>query len=165
MLDELIAYLRAAMPHMRDTSSTVAREVELARAYLDIVRLRLGDRLSVSIDLPPATREVRMPPMMLLPLIDHAVVRGLEHRSGAGTIAIVATVDTGRLRLRIVDSGAAIVPDLDDAGIDTIKQRLDALYRGDATLELRHAETLASEAVLDLPLEARSPLETIEAQA
>jgi hypothetical protein len=165
MLDELIAYLRAAMPHMRDTSSTVAREVELARAYLDIVRLRLGDRLSVSIDMPAATREVRMPPMMLLPLVDHAVVRGLEHRSGAGTIAIVAAVDTGRLRLRILDTGSAIVPDVDDAGIDTIKERLDALYRGDATLELRHADTLASEAILDLPLEDRSPPETVEDHA
>lgn len=131
-----------------------------------VLRAELRDTLAkLWPELPPDAAAARMPPMMLLPLIDHAVVRGLEHRSGAGTIAIVATVDTGRLRLRIVDSGAAIVPDLDDAGIDTIKQRLDALYRGDATLELRHAETLASEAVLDLPLEARSPLETIEAQA
>ena len=55
MLDDLIAYLRAAMPAMRGTSSTVAQEIELARAYLDIVRMRLGDRLRVSIDVPPAS--------------------------------------------------------------------------------------------------------------
>jgi hypothetical protein len=53
MLDDLIAYLRAAMPLMRDTSSTVAQEIELARAYLDIVRLRLGERLSVRVPASP----------------------------------------------------------------------------------------------------------------
>ena len=159
MLDDLIAYLRAAMPLMRDTSSTVAQEVELARAYLDIARLRLGDRLRVSIDVPPDAREVRMPPMMLLPLIDHAVVRGLERSSGDGTIGIVAKALGGRLRMSIVDSGAGIVPEPEGDGIRSIRQRLEALYGGDATLELHRRDDRATEAVLELPLEARERLD------
>jgi hypothetical protein len=154
-LDDLIAYLRAAMPAMRGTSSTVAQEVELARAYLDIVRLRLGDRLRVSIAVPPDVRDARMPPMMLLPLIDHTVVRGLGPASEGGAVRIAAQVVGGRLRMTIVDSGAAIVPDLDAEGIAAIRQRLDALYGGDATLDLHHAGGRATEAVLDLPLQAR----------
>ena len=159
MLDDLIAYLRAAMPLMRDTSSTVAQEVELARAYLDIARLRLGDRLRVSIDVPPDAREVRMPPMMLLPLIDHAVVRGLERSSGDGTIGIVAKVQGGRLRMSIVDSGAGIVPEPEGDGIRSIRQRLEALYGRDATLELQRRDDRATEAVLELPLETRERLD------
>jgi hypothetical protein len=153
MLDDLIAYLRAAMPLMRDTSSTVGQEVELARAYLDIVRLRLGNRLRVSIEVPADVRAARMPPMMLLPLIDHTVVRGLAPASTDGTVRIAAELRGARLRLTIVDSGAGLVPDADADGIAAIRQRLDALYRGDATLELRRVDARETEAVLDLPLE------------
>jgi hypothetical protein len=153
-LDDLIAYLRAAMPAMRGTSSTVAQEVELARAYLDIVRMRLSDRLRVSIDIPPDVGDARMPPMMLLPLIDHTVVRGLGPASEGGAVRIAAQVVAGRLRMTIVDSGAAIVPDMDADGIASIRQRLEALYGGDATLDVHRAGERATEAVLDLPLQA-----------
>ena len=161
MLDDLIAYLRAAMPLMRDTSSTVAQEVELARAYLDIARLRLGERLRVSIDVPPDAGGARMPPMMLLPLIDHAIVRGLEPATADGTIRIVARIGGGRLTLAIVDHGAGLVPDAEADGIAAIRQRLDALFRGDATLELRRAGPRATEAILELPLEARSAVDAL----
>lgn len=153
MMDDLIAYLRAAMPHMRDTSSTVAQEIELVRAYLDIVRLRLGERLAVRIDVPPEAASMRMPPMMLLPLVDHAVVRGLEPSTASGTISVRAVVDAGRLHLTIADSGAGFVPAPDGDGIKTIRERLDALYRGGATLDLRRSSGDPTLAVLDLPLE------------
>jgi hypothetical protein len=158
MLDDLIAYLRAAMPTMRDTSSTVGQEIALARAYLDIVRLRLGERLRVSIDVPAEARDARMPPMMLLPLIDHAVVRGLEPATAGGTIDIAARVGGGRLTLTIDDRGAGLVPETDGDGVATIRQRLDALYRGDARLDLRRAGPQATEAVLDLPVETGEPV-------
>ena len=159
MLDALISYLRAAMPMMRDTSSTVGREIELARAYLDIVRLRLGERLSVAIEAPlPGANDIRMPPMMLLPLIDHAIVRGLEPATGAsagaGAISIHTDVRDGRLRLLIRDSGVGFAPETGGDGIAALRERLDALYGSSARLELRRADPRATEAVLDLPLES-----------
>jgi len=155
MMDDLIAYLRAAMPLMRDTSSTVAQEIELARAYLDIVRLRLGERLAVRIEVPPEAAPMRMPPMMLLPLIDHAVVRGLDPSTATGTLSVRAAVDAGRLRLTIADGGARFVPEADGDGIAAIRARLEALYRGEATLDLRRGVE-AMVAVLDLPLQQRA---------
>lgn len=158
MLDALISYLRAAMPMMRDTSSTVGREIELARAYLDIVRLRLGERLSVAIEAPPGANDIRMPPMMLLPLIDHAIVRGLEPATGAsagaGAIRIHTDVRDGRLRLLIRDSGVGFAPETGGDGIAALRERLDALYGSSARLELRRVDPRATEAVLDLPLES-----------
>ncbi len=156
MLDALISYLRAAMPMMRDTSSTVGREIELARAYLDIVRLRLGERLSVAIEAPPGADDIRMPPMMLLPLIDHAIVRGLEPATGAGAGAIRIHTDVrdGRLRLLIRDSGVGFAPETGGDGIAALRERLDALYGSSARLELRRVDPRATEAVLDLPLES-----------
>jgi LytS/YehU family sensor histidine kinase len=97
-----------------------------------------------------------MPPMMLLPLIDHAVVRGLEPATGAGAIRIRTEVSGGRLRLTIVDSGVGFAPEGGGDGIAVIRERLEALYGGDARLDLHRADEHATRAVLDLPLEARA---------
>jgi hypothetical protein len=153
MLDDLIAYLRAAMPAMRDTSSTVAQEVALARAYLDIVRIRLGNRLQVSIDVPPEAGGARIPPMILLPLVDHAVTHGIEQRLG-GTMQIAIEIRALRVVLRVVDSGAGFVPEDGGDGIIQIRSRLAALYGSNAALMLQRHGSDATEAILDLPLEA-----------
>lgn len=156
MLDDLIAYLRAAMPLMRDTSSTVAQELELARAYLDIVRLRLGERLTVTIETPSRGEDIRMPPMMLLPLIDHAIVRGFTQTNAEGAIGISTDVTDDRLRLTITDSGAGFVPETRGEGLTTIRERLAALYGDEGTLQFRRPDSRSTEAVLDIPLEHRS---------
>jgi len=159
MLDDLIAYLRAAMPKMRDTSSTVAQEIELARAYLAIVRIRLGNRLDVAIDVPVAHADARLPPMMLLPLVDHAVVHGLAPANAMATISIKTQISDDRLRLIIVDNGAGFVPETDGTGLASIRERLDALYGEQATLNLSRADASSSEAVLEIPLQVRQKLD------
>ena len=100
---------------------------------------------------------MRMPPMMLLPLFDHAVVPGLEPSTAGGTISVRAVVDAGRLQLTIADSGAGFVPASDGDGIAAIRERLEALYPGDATLDLRRSSGDPTLAVLDLPLEQSVP--------
>jgi hypothetical protein len=152
-LDDLIAYLRAAMPRMRDTSSTVAQEIELARAYLAIVKVRLGDRLEFAIDVPDGIGDARMPPMMLLPLIDHAVVHGLAPAQATGTLIVTTEVIGGRLRLKLTDSGAGFVPEAGGDGIEDIRERLHALYGNDASLELDRVEQCGTRAVMEIPYE------------
>jgi hypothetical protein len=154
VLSDLIAYLRAAMPLMRSTSSTVAQEIALARAYLDIARIRLGNRLAFTIDVPEDLGEVRMPPMMLLPLIDHAITYGLEQSAGSGSICIATDAADGRLRLKIDDSGAGLLPEAGIDGIANIRERLRAIYGADARLDLRQLAAGATEAVMDIPFEA-----------
>jgi sensor histidine kinase YesM len=153
MLGELIAYLRSAMPKVRDTSSTLAQELELARAYLAIVRVSLGDRFSFDIEEPADIADARMPPMMLLPLIDHAIVHGLEPSSTPGSIRIRAEASKGRLQLGIFDSGARFARETpgDDA-LASIRERLAALYGDDASLALREVSN-GTEALLELPYE------------
>jgi LytS/YehU family sensor histidine kinase len=151
MLDELIAYLRAAMPKMRDTSSTLGQEVDLARAYLAIVKLRLGDRLAFAIDIPPGSRNAPMPPMILLPLVDHAIVHGLEQNQIDGALRVAVEIADGRLRLIIVDSGAGFVPEAAGDGIAGIRERLAALYGNDARLELTVRDAGSTEAIMEIP--------------
>ena len=155
VLDDLIAYLRAAMPLMRNTSSTVEQEIELTRRYLDIARIRLCNRLDFTIDVPGDLAKVRMPPMMLLPLVDHAITYGLERSTDSGSIRIAVQAGDGRLRLTIADSGAGLVPDAGAIGIGNIRDRLSGLYGSDARLDLRRLDTGAMEAVMDIPYEER----------
>ena len=153
MLDDLIAYLRAALPHLRESSSTLGKEVALARAYLDIARIRLGERLSFDIAIPPELGDARMPPMMLLPLIDHALVYGLGQSKADGTVRIACVVGDGRLRLTITDSGAGFVPGGDEADLQGIGDRLDALYGPAARFRREHLQDSSTRAILEIPYE------------
>ena len=110
MLDDLIAYLRAALPHLRENSSTLGKEAALARAYLDIVRVRLGERLAVDIVIPEELADARLPPMMLLPLIDHALVYGLDPSHTAGSIRIETAAPRPPWRSRMRPPTAVEIP-------------------------------------------------------
>jgi hypothetical protein len=153
MLEDLIAYLRAALPHLRESSSTLGQEVALARAYLDIMRIRLGEKLKFEIDLPPEVANARMPPMMLLPLIDHALVYGLQPGRPNGEIHITTQVRGGRVVLAITDSGAAFLPDAPASDLEDIAQRLRALYGDDARFELERIVERGTRASLEIPYE------------
>ena len=98
MLGDLIAYLRAALPHFRESSSTVGREVELAEAYLRIMHARLGDRFDFAVDVPPAAFSARMPAMILLPLIDRLLVDAGMASSSECLLRIEARSDGGCCR-------------------------------------------------------------------
>ena len=154
MLDDLIAYLRAAMPAMRDTSSTVGKEVALARAFLGIVRLRLGDRFEFSVEAPESVGEARMPPMVLLPLIDHATAHGAADSRAAGSLRIRTTVAARTVRLEMVHSGTGFLPETGGHAIVEMRERLDALFGSDASLVLQAGAGGATEAVLELPFES-----------
>jgi Histidine kinase len=152
VLDELIAYLRAAMPRMRDTSSTLAQEIDLAVAYLNLVRMRLGGRLAFEIEAPDG-RSVRMAPMVLLPLIDHALAHGPDSAI-LRSIRILAEIAADKLRVVIVDSGDGLAPETAGEAVTGIRERLLALYGEGATLELRRGEGASTAAVLEIPYEA-----------
>jgi hypothetical protein len=154
MLDDLIAYLRAAMPQMRDTTSTVAREMGLARAYLDIVKVPFGDRLQVEFGMSDQSARGRMPPMMLLPLIDHAISRQGDTSPPQRTLRIASEVAAGRLRVRIADSASAFTAVEAGDGISSIRERLAALYGDQANLEFACPREASAQATLEMPFEA-----------
>jgi sensor histidine kinase YesM len=153
MLDDLIAYLRAALPHLRRSSSTLGREIELARAYLDIMKVRLGARLEFAIDVPEPVKAARLPPMMLLPLIDHALVYGLQPADAHGSIRIETRAAGGRLTLQVVDSGAGFVPESRAEDLERFAERLRALYGDDARFELERMQERGTRAMLEIPYE------------
>jgi hypothetical protein len=165
MLDDLIVYLRAAVPRMRDTSSTAGQEVTLARAYLDLARRRLGDRVLVKIEATDEVETARMPPMMLLPLIDHALVRCSEHPDDRATVHVAVRREQGRLAVSVIQSGGRSPAGVDANALTNIRERLAGLYGTDARLVVREATEGTIEARLEFPLEfvpATAPIEIPE---
>ena len=137
VLTSLIRYLRAALPQMREGDTTLAREVELARAYLDIQAVRMGNRLSFSIALAPEVAGARFPPMILMTLLENAIKHGIDPLQEGGHINIAARLEGDDVVLEVSDNGAGIAT-MSSAGVglQNIRERLVALYRRAASLTI-----------------------------
>ena len=135
MLESLIQYLRAALPRMREDSTTVGREIDMSKAFLDIHRMRMGSRLDYVLDVPEDLRGRPFPPMMLITLVENAVIHGVDPCCEAGTITIRAREEGGRLRLSVADTGEGISPKKGTGvGLTNIRERLKALHGTGARL-------------------------------
>lgn len=129
MQTNLIKYLRAAIPQMRESSTTLGREAEQSRAYLEILKVRMGDRLSYEINIPDALQSLAFPPMMVPTLVENAIKHGLEPKPEGGKVSVNATVIGSKLRVSVVDNGNGFSQQPGaGVGLENIRERLKALY-------------------------------------
>ena len=105
MQKSLIQYLRAALPQMREGSTTLGKEVQLCRSYLEILKFRMEDRLQYSLIVPQGLSSAQFPPMMLQSLVENSIKHGLEPKPEGGSLTISADISNGRLRVTVADSG------------------------------------------------------------
>lgn len=138
VLTSLIAYLRAAMPSLQEGGATLGAELALVRAYLELMQMRMPDRLRYSIEVDDDLVPLRFPPMALLTLIENAVRHGIDPSEAGGTIAVRAWRDAGgEVRVVATDSGVGMsetaVP---GTGLANLRERLQAFFGVDASLEL-----------------------------
>lgn len=156
MLESLIQYLRAALPRMREDSTTVGREADMARAFLDIHRMRMGARLDYALEVPEALRCRPFPPMMLISLVENAVKHGVDPCCDCGTITIKASEEGGMLRFSVADTGAGILPTKGSGvGLANIRERLKALYGSTARLVIE--ENVPRGVVATIEVDGHSP--------
>lgn len=131
MLGNLITYLRHSLPRTEDALSTVGEELERARAYLDILKIRMGSRLQLQIDVPEPLRAVAFPTMMLQTLVENAIKHGLEPQSGGGTVWILArSLDSNAVAVTVADDGRGFNAEGGGTGIGlrNVKERLRLAY-------------------------------------
>ena len=153
MLESLIQYLRAALPQMREGSTTLKREFDMARAFLEIHRIRMGTRLDFSIEAPAHLQCVSFPPMMLLSLVENALKHGVDPCCECSSIEVRASHADGRLRVSVADTGEGIVPKKGGGvGLANIRERLKALYGLEARLTLEENEPHGVVASIEIPL-------------
>ena len=159
VLDDLIAYLRAALPQLRGGASTLGREAALAESYLRVIRTGTTSRLEVTFDIPIELWDAVFPPMVLLPLINHAIVRVPKSDRAVTTVCVSTELHDSKLRLMIANSCVDFVlQDPDGAAIHSICERLSAPYGKDASLEVERSERRGTRAVIELP---SAPIATI----
>jgi signal transduction histidine kinase len=138
MLGNLIVYLRNSMPRTEGEMSTLALEMERARAYLEIMKIRMGERLSVQVQVPEALRATPMPPMMLQTLVENAIKHGLEPLTGGGSVWIIARENEGKVSVTVADNGRGLGGDSAGTGVGlkNVRERLKLQYGGDAALNI-----------------------------
>ena len=151
MLDHLILYLRSALPEMRAEGSTLGREGELARAYLEIMRLRMGGALDASIDIPAGLAGATFPPLMVMTLVENAVKHGVAP-VGRGRIAVRAFEEADRIAVEVEDDGRGLAEPIGQGvGLANIRERLRALHGDRAELRLRGREPAGTVASIRVP--------------
>ncbi|MGE5089611.1 MAG: sensor histidine kinase [Candidatus Levyibacteriota bacterium] len=157
MLDDLIHYLRAALPSTPTTTSTLRQEAELAQAWLALLRTRCGGRLDSHVGFAPEIADARMPPMTLLPLLvaalDPACGRAQERGAVATAIGIDVLRDEGRIRIAVTGRGPGLRAAHAAAVQRDVRARLQALYGDRAALTLRVEDGRSLTSVLEIPHE------------
>lgn len=152
MLDNLMRYLAIALPQMRETESTVDRETALAQAYLNIQKIRMGRRLEFTVEVPERLRDARIPPMMLLTLVENAIKHGLNPLPQGGYIRISARAIDDNLTIEVSDSGRGFTKTSGiGTGVANLRARLSAQYGSAASLALALNATRGVTATITLP--------------
>ncbi len=152
MLDHLIHYLRTALPEIRAESSTVGREIELAHAYLEILRIRMGGALEISTGVAPEVAGVAFPPLVVLTLVENAIKHGIAP-VGRGHVVVGASVEGKRLRVIVEDDGRGLVEPIGQGvGLGNVRERLRAIYGDSARVDLRAREGGGTLATIEVAL-------------
>jgi signal transduction histidine kinase len=161
MIDQLIVYLRSALAASQTESVPLRREFAQLRAYLDIMALRMGPRLSFRLELPADLEATQVPPMLLQPLVENAIKHGLEPKVGSGSIEVVARATPAGIEIRINDSGLGLPADEEDEpaarsagtsyGLQHVRDRLRAVYGPAARLSLERRHPTGVSALVFIP--------------
>ncbi|MBL8518016.1 MAG: histidine kinase [Betaproteobacteria bacterium] len=160
VLDSLIAYLRAAVPRLKDPAATLGQELDLVRAYLEVMHMRMPDRLKFSLDADDCARNLAFPPMALLTLVENAMRHGIDPSEEGGTIDIHACcTKDNRCRVQVRDSGRGLPAGAtaEGTGLPNLRERLQLAFAGDASLRLVPITPHGVSAELDFPARKVAP--------
>lgn len=145
-LSSLSDLLRVALDRDLPQEIPLARELQILDCYVEIQRVRFGDRLTIDVEAEPGTREALVPSMILQPLVENALQHGIDARPGRGRIRVSAERALDTLRLSVEDTGpgfaAGGAPPRADGGIGLANTaaRLEQLYGGAHRLERGNLE-------------------------
>ena len=167
--EEVVETLAELFRYTFKASATEAvrfeEELAFIRNYLTIERARFGERLRIEWEIAPDTRRVRIPGLVLQPLVENAVGHGISPSNRGGTVRIVARRESARLLVEVHDDGAGLDQQArpwirEGHGLDNIRRRLQTLYTRRSVLELKPGPGgVGATSRLELPARPEDELE------
>ena len=153
VLQSLTAYLRAAVPLLDESAATIERELQLVRPYLELMQMRMPDRLQYAMNVDPSALSVRCPPTTLLTLVENAVRHGIDPSEDGGRIDIDVSRRGDRCVVRVADTGAGLHASTSGlrTGLTTLRERLQLFFGDDAHLRLTSNAPRGAIAEVDMP--------------
>jgi signal transduction histidine kinase len=160
LLRSLTAYLRAAVPLLHEPAATIERELQLVRPYLELMQMRMPDRLQYAINVDPSVLTVRCPPTTLLTLVENAVRHGIDPSEEGGRIDVNIERNGQRCSVRVTDTGAGLHQSANGlgTGLTTLRERLQLIF-GDAA-HLRLTPNIPRGAIVEIDMPAQTGVET-----
>jgi sensor histidine kinase YesM len=152
MLETFIHYLRSTLKSSREERTTLAAEFALMKQFLAILQIRMGDRLTVSFDLPDELGSTSIPPMLVQPLVENAIKHGLEPKVEGGNVAFSAERSGDKLRLVVADTGLGFTGATSSGvGLKNVRERLHALYGDAGKLIIEDNAPAGTRAIIEIP--------------
>ncbi len=153
VLASLIAYLRAAVPRLHEPATTLGQELDLVRAYLDVMHIRMPDRLQFTVEADADARALSCPPMTLLTLVENAVRHGIDPSEDGGRIEVRVRVHAGRCTCEVVDTGVGLrhASDATGTGLAMLRERMQLAFGSEAELRVQAIEPHGVRAELRFP--------------
>lgn len=161
MLERLIALLRGAAAAAGTAETTLSDQVEHLRAYLELMALRMGGRLTFRLDVPPDLEELALPPLLLQPLVENAIKHGLEPKVEGGKVTVTASRRGEFVLLVVADSGVGFrdvrvrFGEEGGVGLANVRARLAALYGAAASIAIEEDLPCGTRVTMRLPVAAR----------
>jgi signal transduction histidine kinase len=137
MSQALSQWLRALLPQMKEGQSTLGHEANLVQSYLQLMQMRMGERLAFFIDIPETLRGERLPSMLLQPLVENSIKHGLESKKLGGEVRIKARKQGDWLELVVEDTGVGFATNPNTGnGLTNLRERLELIYNGRAMVSI-----------------------------
>jgi sensor histidine kinase YesM len=163
MQKNLIALLRASMPTMREANAQstrdLGRELAVIRPYLEILKVRMEERLHTDVRVSDGLLSAEFPPMMLQSLVENAIKHGLEPKAEGGTLTVAAEIVHGKLAVTVADTGLGFGKAATAGtgiGLSNIRERLALLYGGRATLAITETAGGGTTVTITVPYAVRA---------
>ncbi len=154
MLEKLTDLLRVTLTSSREKQSTLASELELVEAYLEIQSIRLDTRLRFSLDVPESFNEIPVPPLLIQPLVENSITHGIEPKPEGGEIVIRAVEKEESVLVTVDDSGLGFQHGKSSGhgvGLSNTMDRVKAFYDGAASVQVLEKASGGVKVELRLP--------------
>jgi histidine kinase/histidine kinase/DNA gyrase B/HSP90-like ATPase len=145
-IDALSDYLRSTLPRLRGGAvlemPTLGAQIEICKNYLELMKIRMGGRLSFEIHVPGAAAAAPFPPLLLLPLVENAVKHGIEPKRGPAIICIRAVLDNEDLTVTVEDDGLGLRRETGSGlGLANVQAQLRNYFGDNASLSVMAAKS------------------------